>query len=179
MDAEARAEFAAFLTGAPLVGGGPAGVYRTDGMWVWPESMATTVLASGLLSDRVFDYHIRVRGFFYPEQVEPSVLERARQMLVVAAGADGSEQIREPNVPGCPPEPTEKERMAALSAWHSEWVSKHEATTAFRPQDNAGVEDYNLHYVDLDASKEAQREYDVRAREILGQDPETGSPVDI
>lgn len=69
--------------------------------------------------------------------------------------------------------------MAALSSWHSEWERRHAASTPFRPELHPGEDDYNLHYVDLEASAEAQREFTVRAREILGQDPETGQAVDI
>ena len=179
LDAEGRAEFAVFLTGAPLVGEGLEGVYRTDGLWVWPESLAATVLATGAKPQGIFAYHIRLRCYLFPDSVPPQVIERARRLLELAATADGSEPVREANVPGRPPPLTREQRMAALGSWHSEWVRRHAATTPFRPELHAGEDDYNLHHVDLDASPEAEHEYTVRAREILGKDPETGETIDI
>jgi hypothetical protein len=97
------------------------------------------------------------------------MIERAR--LLLAAGS-----VQEERRPG---EPTQEQRMAALNAWHDEWERKHEADTPFRPELNRDVADYNLHYVDLEAPAEAQIEYNRRAREILGLDPETGRAVNF
>lgn len=179
LEAEVRAEAAAFLTGAAVVGEGPEGVYRTDGMWVWPEAIASTVLATGRMPAGMFHPHVQARQYFYPAELGPGVLERAQRLLEVARTAPSDVPVREESVPGRPPEPTRAERMTALSSWHSEWVGRHESSTPFRPRDNTEVEDYNLHHVDLEASAEAQREYDRRAREIMGLDPETGRSVDF
>jgi hypothetical protein len=43
---------------------------------------------------------------------------------------------------------------------------------------SGGERDYNLFYIDLDASAEAQNEYFARARAISGLDPETGEWLD-
>ena len=179
LDAEARAELAEFLTGAPLVGAGPEGACRTDGMWVWPESIAATVLASGARPRGIFAYHIRQRHFSFPVSVPPQVIERARRLLELAETSNGSEPVREANVPGRPAPPTREERLAKLGAWHSEWQRRHAPTTPFRPAEHVGEDDYNVHYVDLEASAEAQLEFTARAREIMGQDPETGETVDV
>jgi hypothetical protein len=69
-------------------------------------------------------------------------------------------------------------KLAELSRWHTEWVEKHEPTTPFKPEENTEYSDYNLHYVDVEASAEAEDEYMMRAREIMGLDPVTGLPVD-
>jgi hypothetical protein len=179
LDPEGRAEFAAFLTGAPLAGDGPEGSYRTDGMWVWPAVIAAQVLATGLVPEGIFAFHIRAREFFYPAQVEPPVIERARQLLTAGPTPVGGEPVREAKVAGRAPEPSQTERMTALGSWHAEWARKHRASTPFRPELNAELEDYAEHYVDLEASPEAQAEFDVRAREILGLDPETGQRIDL
>jgi hypothetical protein len=178
-DAEAQAEVVAFLTRAPVVVAGPSGTYRTDGMWVWPESIADQVLASGAPPEDLFFYHIEAREYFSPETVAPSVIERARRLLEVAATADGTERVQETNVPGQPPPPSQEERQRALGAWHADWQRKHAATTPFRPERFPGDPDYDQHYVDVEASPEADWEYTVRAREIMGLDPETGQRVDL
>jgi hypothetical protein len=172
LDHEGRADVVAFLTGAPLVGAGADGSLRTDGMWVWSDALAATVQASGRMADGEFLFHIETRRFLFPEQVGPAVIERARQLL--ASGAQ-----REAQVPGRPAPPTEQQRLAALSSWHAEWQRKHEASTPFRPELHTGAEDYNLHSVDLEASTEAEREFTMRAREIMGLDPVTGAKIDI
>jgi hypothetical protein len=75
------------------------------------------------------------------------------------------------------PDGGQQRRLEELARWHDEWVAKHEATTPFRPDDNTEP-DYNLFYVDLEASQEAQDEFMMRAREIMGLDPVTGLPVE-
>ncbi|WP_204299652.1 hypothetical protein [Actinoplanes campanulatus] len=177
LDAEAQAEVVAFLTRAPLVGDGPAGPFRTDGMWVWPESIAGEVLATGAHPEDLLYRHIEARKFFFPAELAPGVIERARWLLEKTA--DGPGRVQESNVPGQPPPPTREERLRVLSAWHAEWERKHAATTPFRPDLHPDKPDYNLHHVDIDASSEADWEYTRRAREIMGLDPETGLRVDI
>ncbi|WP_285471704.1 hypothetical protein [Actinoplanes sp. NBRC 101535] len=175
-DVEDREEVIAFLTRAPLVMTGAEGTYRTDGMWVWSESIVDMVRETGSHPENKFYGHMLAREFALPETVAPDVVERARR-LVGSAGAQGADRIQERNVPGQPPPPTPAERRRALSAWHAEWVEKHAATTPFRPENHPEGSDYNLHHVDMDASPEADREYVRRAREIMGQDPETGFDI--
>ena len=68
--------------------------------------------------------------------------------------------------------------LSELSRWHAEWVEKHEKTTPFRARGEHPVSGLNLHYVDLEASAEAEAEFMMRAREIMGLDPVTGLPVE-
>lgn len=116
---------------------------------------------------------MEARLYLFPESVADEVLERARALL-----EDAREPWEEIDIPGRSPEPTRQEQMTALAAWHSQWQRRHEAETPFRPELNRDVPDYNQHYVDLEASAEAQQEYERRAREIRGLDPETGYAVD-
>ncbi|GAA2867295.1 hypothetical protein Acy02nite_10330 [Actinoplanes cyaneus] len=177
LDDEARAETARFLRRAPLVASGEQGNVRTDGMWVWPETIAQQVLETGEPPEDEFFYHIRARAFLFPGEVAPSVIERARALLAMAAAPDG--RVREANVPGREPPPTREERQRALSAWHAEWTAKHAPSTPFRPENHPGDPDYAANYVDVEASPEAEREYTARAREIMGLDPETGERTDL
>ncbi|WP_232344899.1 hypothetical protein [Actinoplanes awajinensis] len=179
LDDEARAETVAFLAGAPLVVSTADGDFRTDGMWVWPESIAQRVLSTGDPPEDEFFFHIRERAFCFPEEVLPGVIDRARGLLEVAAAGVGSGRVQEVSVPGREPPPTRAERLRALGAWHAEWQAKHAGSTPFRPERYPGDSDYNQHYVDVEASPEADWEYTVRAREIMGLDPETGQPLDL
>lgn len=179
LDSEAVAEMVGFLTRAPVVTAGPSGTFRTDGMWVWPESIADDVRAAGATPEDLFCYHIHSRDYYFPETVEPSVIERARRLLESAAAVTDGERVREANVPGMPPPLTQEERLRALSAWHAEWERRHTPSTPFRPERHAPDSGYNLHHVDVDASPEADAEYFRRSREIMGLDPETGALVDI
>jgi hypothetical protein len=56
--------------------------------------------------------------------------------------------------------PERRRRQSELSRWHAEWTARH----GFDLDDDA-------------ATPEAIAEYERRAREIFGLDPETGSPV--
>lgn len=179
LDQEARDETAAFLTGAPLVSTGSEGDFRTDGMWVWSASIARQVLDDGDPPEDEFFFHIRARAFFYPAEVTPEVIERARLLLESAVTSDDADRVRESNVPGQPPPPSRAERQRALGVWHAEWVAKHAGSTPFRPENHPDDPSYDQHYVDVEASPEADWEYTVRSREILGLDPETGEPVDV
>jgi hypothetical protein len=180
LDAEARAEMVAFLTGAPLVVVRPDGSYRTDGMWVWPESIAEFVLATGIPPEDEFFLHIEDRAFCFPAELEPGVLDRARLLLMEPSPpAEGGERVREPSVPGRPPSPAAGERLGELADWHSEWQGRHAGSTPFRGGDHPDDEDYDRHHVDVEASAEAEAEYTTKAREIMGLDPETGRRVDL
>jgi hypothetical protein len=63
-----------------------------------------------------------------------------------------------------PPSEEEFRQMAALAAWHDEWVARKLAEAPFNPEGRPEGSDYNLHYVDLEADDE---EFHVRVREIL------------
>ncbi|MEJ7690523.1 MAG: hypothetical protein WKF76_08925 [Nocardioidaceae bacterium] len=52
-----------------------------------------------------------------------------------------------------------KDRLRRLAAAHDAWTMKHLAETPFHPEDHLGSGDYNVHYVDLEASAGAQREW--------------------
>jgi hypothetical protein len=55
-------------------------------------------------------------------------------------------------------------RLAALAAWHDEWVDRKLAEAPFNPESRPDGSDYNLHYVDLEADDD---EFHQRARAIL------------
>ena len=66
-------------------------------------------------------------------------------------------------------------KMMELARWHDEWAKTHADDAAFRPdQQSAPGSDYNVHNVDVDPSADAEHEFMMRAREIMGLDPETG-----
>jgi hypothetical protein len=190
---EDRARLVAFLTEAPLVmtrpdepdpfDAGrtlPADVH-TDGRWVWSRGLAVLADRYGLPLDPSFDYHVNERRYLLPESVTPDVLRRAAALVEAAATAPPTppgEPLREASLPGQPPPPMRQERLRALAAWHAQWEERYAASTPFRPELHPDSEDYNLHYVDLEASDEAQIEYVRRAREIMGLDPETGEWLD-
>ena len=55
-------------------------------------------------------------------------------------------------------------QMAALAAWHDEWVERKLAEAPFDPEGRPEGSDYNLHYVDIEADDD---EFHQRARAIL------------
>ncbi len=67
-----------------------------------------------------------------------------------------------------------RRRMRKLSDWHREWDRRYRDAVPFQPAGRADLPDYNLHFVDLDAPREIENEYNRRANEILGLDPEGG-----
>jgi hypothetical protein len=56
-------------------------------------------------------------------------------------------------------------RLAALAAWHDEWVADRLDSAEFHPAGRKKGSDYNLHYVDLESDDD---EFHAKAREILG-----------
>lgn len=66
------------------------------------------------------------------------------------------------------------ERLRQLAALHDSWVRRYIDETPFEPDDYPERSDYNLHYVDMSASVEAQDEFFEQSRRIMGLDPETG-----
>ncbi|WP_231849970.1 ADP-ribosylglycohydrolase family protein [Saccharopolyspora erythraea] len=64
-----------------------------------------------------------------------------------------------------------------LSRWHADWTKRNEHQAQFQPQGRKEGSDYNLHYVDMDAPLEAQIDFDRRAEEIFGYDPDTRQPL--
>jgi hypothetical protein len=66
-------------------------------------------------------------------------------------------------------DPERRRRLMELARWREEWQTKHDVDDVeFAPQD-AGT-DPDRKY----PSPEAEREFIRRAREIMGQDPDTG-----
>ena len=61
-------------------------------------------------------------------------------------------------------------RLRELAAWHDEWVAKWADRAGFHSAEHPKPDsDYNWHHVDLDAPPEAEEEFYLRAREIMGQ----------
>jgi hypothetical protein len=187
---EELAALVTFLTGAPLVMTRPAepdpfdaarlvpADVHTDGRWVWSRGLAVLAERYRLPLEPAFGYHVGERRYLLPDSVAPEVLTRAAALIEAAASAPAGERVREPSVPGQPPPPSQEQRLRALATWHEEWERRHADTTPFRPELHADDPDYNLHYVDLEASPEAQREFNRRSREIMGLDPDTGIWID-
>jgi hypothetical protein len=70
-------------------------------------------------------------------------------------------------------------KLMELARWHDEWSERHVEDRRFRPGEHAGPDsDYAVHHIDVDPSADAEAEFMMRAREILGLDPRTGLPVD-
>ena len=68
--------------------------------------------------------------------------------------------------------PERRRRLVELARWHDEWQRRHGVDDVeFTPEDAADHPE--RHYPDA----AAEREFVHRAREILGQDPETGRPA--
>lgn len=66
-------------------------------------------------------------------------------------------------------DPERRRMMMELAAWHRKWQAKHDVDdTDLVPEDAADHPERRY------PSAEADREFMYRAREILGQDPETG-----
>jgi hypothetical protein len=149
---------------------------RTDGMWVWSEELAHLAESYGVAPEPQFLLHIEKRQYMVPSAVSDAVLQRAARLAGVAPVA--GERVREESVPGKPPPPTREERLRALAAWHREWVDKHADSTPFRPENHPGDPSYDEHYVDIEASPEADWEFTRRASEIMGLDIETGERLD-
>lgn len=74
--------------------------------------------------------------------------------------------------------PKRRARLVALGEWHDEWTKRHLPDAPFHPEDWPEGSDYNLHYLDVEATPEQEDESMSRAREIMGSDPETGHRVD-
>ncbi|HKT03696.1 MAG TPA: hypothetical protein VJT31_29565 [Rugosimonospora sp.] len=66
-------------------------------------------------------------------------------------------------------DPERRRKLMELARWHDEWQAKHGVDDVeFVPEDAADHPERGY------PTAEAEREYMHRAREILGQDPETG-----
>lgn len=60
--------------------------------------------------------------------------------------------------------PERRARLVALGALHDEFVQAKQADAPFRPDEHAGEQDYNVHYLDIEADDD---EFHRRAREIF------------
>jgi hypothetical protein len=69
-------------------------------------------------------------------------------------------------------------KLMELARWHDEWAKRHTDDGQFRPEEHPDPDsDYNVHHIDVDPSPDAEAEFMMRAREIMGLDPRTGMPV--
>ncbi|MEV6232936.1 ADP-ribosylglycohydrolase family protein [Saccharopolyspora shandongensis] len=64
-------------------------------------------------------------------------------------------------------------RGGKLSRWHYDWTRRTEHRADFQPHGRKEGSDYNLHYVDVHAPLDAVVDFDRRANEIYGCDPDT------
>lgn len=62
--------------------------------------------------------------------------------------------------------PERRRRMVELAEWHRDWTERRLSNTGFHPDTN-DAEDYNMHYVDVEADDDA---FHTRARQIMGID---------
>ncbi|WP_187764733.1 ADP-ribosylglycohydrolase family protein [Saccharopolyspora spinosa] len=60
-----------------------------------------------------------------------------------------------------------------LGNWHSDWSKRYEDRAEFREEERVSPSDYNLHYLDVNPPMDAALNFDRRAREIDGCDPDT------
>jgi hypothetical protein len=66
-------------------------------------------------------------------------------------------------------DPERRRMLMELAAWHREWQTRHDVDDVeFVPEDAADHPERKY------PTAEAEREFMHRAREIMGQDPETG-----
>jgi hypothetical protein len=74
---DTRARVEGYLATAPVVAPG----FRTDGAWVWPESLADHVRSLGAAPQEQFYEHLRERHFLLPDEIGPERLEAAARAL--------------------------------------------------------------------------------------------------
>ncbi|GII87072.1 hypothetical protein Ssi03_50620 [Sphaerisporangium siamense] len=65
-------------------------------------------------------------------------------------------------------------RLAALAAAHDAWVAERLPGAEFRPEGRRPGSDYNQHYLDVNPSADAEDDFQRRARQAMGLDPQTG-----
>jgi hypothetical protein len=69
-------------------------------------------------------------------------------------------------------------KLMAVARWHDEWARKHADDGDFRPEEHPEPHsDYAVHHLEVDASPEVEAEFMLKAREIMGLDPQTGLPM--
>ncbi|MDQ0377948.1 hypothetical protein [Amycolatopsis thermophila] len=73
-----------------------------------------------------------------------------------------------------PPSPEKRRRLNELADWHQEWARRNLDRAEFdRGRARAkSPSDYNLHYLDVNPSADAEDEFQARAREIMGLGPD-------
>lgn len=77
VEPDTRSRVIGYLGTAPVVAPG----HRTDGVWVWPESLADQARAAGVAPQDQFYEHLRKQSFLLPDQLSPQVLDRAAQAV--------------------------------------------------------------------------------------------------
>ena len=70
---ELRSRVLSYLATAPV----PAPGYRTDGAWIWPESLIDHVRSHGVGPQRDLLDHMAASHYLPPDSIAPDVLERA------------------------------------------------------------------------------------------------------
>src|SRR5262245_35251653 len=69
-----RSRLYGYLAHAPEVELG----WRSDGVWVWPESLATHVLSGAAVPQRQFADHIGQQWILLPDRLDEATLAQAR-----------------------------------------------------------------------------------------------------
>lgn len=72
---DTRSRVYGYLATAPVAAPG----YRTDGVWVWPETLAGHVRSRGAAPQDQLFWHMRERYFLLPDALPPGALEQAAQ----------------------------------------------------------------------------------------------------
>ncbi|MCX2728998.1 ADP-ribosylglycohydrolase family protein [Saccharopolyspora sp. NFXS83] len=86
----------------------------------------------------------------------------------------GEEAVRDESVaPDGWPKEQRSRRMGKISKWHDAWAERRESASSFRPSGRKEGSDYNQHFVDVEAPIKHLNDFDRRAAEIDGCDPDT------
>jgi hypothetical protein len=80
VDPEERCRVVGYLAGARPVG--PGGGYRTDGVWVWPESLADHARDRGVGPQAQLLDYMRSQRYRLPDEVPPALLAEAARASV-------------------------------------------------------------------------------------------------
>jgi hypothetical protein len=74
---DTRSRVAGYLTTAPEAAPG----YRTDGVWVWSQSLADRARTAGVAPQEQLYIHLRQRSFLLPDRISPGVLAVAGEAI--------------------------------------------------------------------------------------------------
>lgn len=150
---------------------------RTDGLWVWSESLAYFASAHGIRPEPDLMAHMRDRQYRIPE-VQHDVLLRVGRLLMGYRHQAGDTRPPQDELMPDPNESPRLRKLMELAKWHDEWSAAHENDGDFRPEEHPRAgSDYNVHHIDVDPSGAAEAEFMMKASKIMGLDPETGLPT--